>query len=60
MFMDILNDWRRLAILSEERYALPDIFSLSPKDLWVLHSSQILGIPTFKRMDEKRWCQASV
>jgi hypothetical protein len=33
MFVDILNDWRRLLLLKEERFSLSDIFALSPKDL---------------------------
>jgi hypothetical protein len=60
MFKDILNDWRRLLLLKEERFSLSEIFALSPKDLRELQVSQRLGAPSFMRMDEKRWCQASV
>jgi len=31
-----------------------------PKDLKELQVAEILGAPSFMRMDEKRWCQASV
>jgi hypothetical protein len=64
MLMDILNDWRKLLLLKEERYSLSlslsDIFALSPKDSRELQVSERLGAPLFMRMDEKRWCQASV
>jgi hypothetical protein len=40
--------------------SLSEIFALSPKDLRELQVSQRLGAPSFMRMDEKRWCQASV
>jgi len=39
--------------------SLSDIFVLSPKDLWELQASERLGAPSFMRIDEKRWCQAS-
>jgi hypothetical protein len=60
MLMDILNDWRKLPLLKEERFSLSDIFALSPKDLNELQVSETLGAPSFMRIDEKRWCQASV
>jgi hypothetical protein len=61
MLVDILNDWRRLLLLKEESiFSLPDIFALSPKDLRELQVSERLGAPFFMRIDEKRWCQASV
>jgi hypothetical protein len=64
MLMDILNDWRKLLLLKEERYSLSlslsEIFALSPKDSRELQVSERLGAPFFMRMDEKRWCQASV
>jgi hypothetical protein len=40
--------------------SLSEIFALSPKDSGELHVSERLGAPFFMRMDEKRWCQASV
>jgi hypothetical protein len=40
--------------------SLCDIFVLSPKDLWELQVSETLGAPSFMRIDERRWCQASV
>jgi hypothetical protein len=43
-----------------EILSLSEIFALSPKDLKGLHVSERLGAPSFMRMDEKRWCQASV
>jgi hypothetical protein len=37
MLVSVLNDWRRLLLLKEERIlSLCDIFVLSPKDLWAL------------------------
>jgi hypothetical protein len=59
MLMDILNDWRKLLLLKEERFSLSlsDIFALSPKEL---HLSEMLIVPSFMRIDEKRWCQPSV
>jgi len=61
MLMNILNDWRRLLLLKEERIlSLPDIFAFSPKDSKELQVSERLGAPSFMRIDEKRWCQASV
>jgi len=62
MLMDILNDWRKLLLLKEERFSLSlsDIFALSPKDSKELQVSERLGAPFFMRLDEKRWCQASV
>ena len=57
MFMDILNDWRKLLLLKEERYSLSDIFALSPKDSKELQVSERLRAPLFMRMDEKRWCK---
>ena len=62
MLVSVLNDWRRLLLLKEERISslsLSDIFALSPKDLWELQVSERLGAPSFMRIDEKRWCQAS-
>jgi hypothetical protein len=62
MLMEVLNDWRRLLLLKEERFSLSlsDIFALSPKDLRELQVSERLGAPSFIRVDEKRWCQPSV
>jgi hypothetical protein len=63
MLMDILNDWRKLLLLLKEKrytYTLSDIFALSSKDLMELQVSERLGAPSFMRIDEKRWCQASV
>jgi len=62
MLMNILNDWRRLLLLKEERFSLSlsDIFAPSSKDLRELQVSERLGAPSFMRIDEKRWCQASV
>ena len=61
MLVKILNDWRRALLLKEERIlSLCDIFVLSPKDLWELQVSETLGAPSFMRIDERRWCQASV
>jgi len=61
MPVNILNDWRRLLLLKEERSLSPsDIFALSPNDLKELQVSDRLGVPSFMRIDEKRWCQASV
>jgi len=60
---NILNDWRRLLLLKEERplsLSLSDIFALFPKDLKELQVAEILGAPFFMRVDGKRWCQASV
>jgi hypothetical protein len=37
-----------------------DIFALSPNDLKELQVSDRLGVPSFMRIDEKRWCQGSV
>jgi len=49
-----------LLLLKEERIFSPvDIFVLSPKDLWELQVSERLGAPSFMRIDERRWCQAS-
>jgi hypothetical protein len=36
------------------------IFALPPKDLKELQVPERLGAPFFMRIDEKRWCQASV
>jgi hypothetical protein len=44
----------------ENPLSLCDIFVLSPKDLWELQASERLGAPSFMRIDERRWCQASV
>ena len=61
MIVNILDDWRKLLFLKEEKIlSLSDIFILSPKDLRVLRVSERLGAPSFMRIDEKRWCQASV
>jgi len=61
MLVSVLNDWRRLLLLKEERIlSLCDIFVLSPKDLKELQVSETLGAPSFMRIDERRWCQASV
>ena len=60
MLMDILNDWRRLLLLKEERIlslSLSDTFAIFPKEL---HLSEMLIVPSFMRVDEKRWCQGSV
>jgi len=43
-----------------EILSLSEIFALSPKDSRELQVSERLGAPFFMRMDEKRWCQASV
>jgi hypothetical protein len=59
MLADILNIRRGLLLLREEIYFLPDVFSLSAKHLWELRVSERLGTPSFMRVDEKRWCQAS-
>jgi hypothetical protein len=61
MLVSVLNDWRRLLLLKEERISsLSDIFALSPKDSKELQVSERLGAPSFMRIDERRWCQASV
>jgi hypothetical protein len=63
MLMDILNDWRKLLLLKGEKFSLslsPDVFALSPRDLRELQVSETLGALSFMKMDEKRWCQASV
>jgi hypothetical protein len=44
----------------ENPLSLCDIFVLSPKDLKELQVSETLGAPSFMRIDERRWCQASV
>jgi hypothetical protein len=61
MFIERLNDWRKLLLLKEERFSLSlsEIFALSPKDLKELQVAEILGAPSFMRVDGKRWCQAS-
>jgi hypothetical protein len=59
MLVNIVNDWRRLLLLKEERI-LSHIFAIFPKDLKELQVSERLGAPSFMRIDEKRWCQASV
>jgi hypothetical protein len=61
MLMENLNDLRRALLLKEERYSLSlsDIFAFSSKDLKELQVSERLGAPSFMRVDEKRWCQAS-
>jgi hypothetical protein len=60
MLMKILNDWRRALLLKRERIlSLSDIFALSPKDSRELQVSERFGAPSFMRIDEKRWCQAS-
>jgi prepilin-type N-terminal cleavage/methylation domain-containing protein len=63
MLMRILYDRRRALLLKEERIlslSLSDIFALSPKDLKELQVSERLGAPSFMRIDERRWCQASI
>jgi hypothetical protein len=63
MLMDILNDWRKLLLLKEERIlslSLSEIFALFPKELKENQASQRLGSPSFMIIDEKRWRQASV
>jgi len=61
MLMRILYDRRRARLLKEERIlSLSDIFALSPKDLKELQVSERLGAPSFMRIDERRWCQASI
>jgi hypothetical protein len=60
MLVNIVNDWRKLLLLKEERFSLSDIFALSPKDLRELQVAERLGAPSFMRINEKRWCQASV
>jgi hypothetical protein len=57
MFVDILNDWRRLLLLKEEQFSLCHIFALCPRELKL---SEMPIVPLFMRTDEKRWCQASV
>jgi hypothetical protein len=59
MLVNILNAWRRLLLLKEERI-LSEIFVLSSKDLRELQVSERFGAPSFMRIDEKRWCQPSV
>jgi hypothetical protein len=44
----------------EDSLSFSDIFALSSKDLRGLQVSERLGAPSFMRMDEKRWCRASV
>ena len=57
----IAKTWRRLLLLKEERiFLLSEIFAFYPKDLGELWVSEMLGVPSFMMMDEKRWCQASV
>jgi len=43
-----------------EILSLSEIFALFPKELKELQVSEKLGAPSFMRIDEKRWCQASV
>jgi hypothetical protein len=57
----IAKTWRRLLLLKEERISLlSKMFAFYPKDLGELRVSEMLGVPSFMKIDEKRWCQASV
>jgi hypothetical protein len=61
LLLAITKDWRRLLLLKEERISLlSKIFAFYPKDLEELRVSEMLGVPSFMKIDEKRWCQASV
>ncbi|MGB9876174.1 MAG: hypothetical protein ACPLPS_00195, partial [bacterium] len=46
--------------IREKILSLSDIFGLSPKGKKELQALPRLGAPLFMRVDEKRWCQASV
>jgi hypothetical protein len=58
MFVDILNARRRKLLKEEGRFSplLLNSFVLSSREL---QASKRLGAPSFMRVDEKRWCQAS-
>jgi|YelNatPaOPRAMG01_1025707.scaffolds.fasta_scaffold25030_3 hypothetical protein len=61
LLLAITKDWRRLLLLKEERiFLLSEIFAFSPRYLGELRVSEMLGVPSFMKMDEKRWCQGSV
>jgi hypothetical protein len=57
MFEGILNYWKRLLLLREERCSLfPILFLCSEK----FHRLEMPIVPFFMMIDEKRWCQPSV
>jgi hypothetical protein len=60
MFLDILNDWRKALFIKEESFALLEIIVLSPKDSRAIQTTENFQAPPFMKIDEKRWCQASV
>jgi len=61
LLLAITKDWRKVLLLKEERISLlSEIFAFSPRDLGELRVSEMLGVPSFMKIDEKRWCQASV
>ena len=61
LLLAITKDWRRLLLLKEERISLlSEIFAFYPRDLGELRVSEMLGVPSFMKIDAKRWCQASV
>jgi hypothetical protein len=61
LLLAITKDWRKVLLLKEERISLlSEIFAFYPRDLGELPVSEMLGVPSFMKIDEKRWCQASV
>ena len=52
MLVSVLNDWRRALLQRGE--------ILSHRDSWGLRVREGFGAPSFTRIDERRWCQASV
>ena len=55
-----VSSWVRLFRSRLDKFPDIDILNLARDDFKELRASEELGVPFFMRIDEKRWCQASV
>jgi len=60
LFFNELNGWLRRFSFKWDKFPSIGSFILSQNENKELRAFLLLGVPCFMRVDEKRWCQASV
>jgi hypothetical protein len=59
-FFNEINEWLRRYSFKWKKFPSIGSFILSQNENKELRAKEKLGVPCFMRVDEKRWCQASV
>jgi hypothetical protein len=60
LFFNELNEWLRRFNFKRNKFPSIGSFILFQNENKELRAKEKLGVPCFMRVDEKRWCQASV